>query len=846
MKKHLFLTLIVLLLFISTANATPYFIGGVSSDDKVFIKDNFTIGTNAYMIEKTGSYSPDGENVFVLFDDFEDGTIDTSKWVTSSIYESEVNELNGYAEVYGHQVSNHQQAAALTSVDEFEYPLVIESQMAVDYSKGSRYGKIGTRSQTSISYSSHGTMYYSVFSNSDSFGNAFSVGTSTFGNTGYELTENEWYPSTFQIADEDSYFTVNGEKIEDTSTEISETSGYISMYGTLWNYEWWKIRADWLGVRKYTSSEPVVNVTDVGSYYLVEVTSEEELTDYQLGIPATELNITSTTESLQFTKILDPYVIITIVSPKDNNYTNSSYFSFEIEGFGDYDSAIYIDDDEVWSGAVSAGENQLNFNLTQGSHEWYINTTATFDGDSDSNVSTTEYFIFDSISPSAAAATITPNNAKIANSTIVDIDVEWTDVNLKNAEFYVDYGSGYVLEDSISFSNTTEVFETEIDTSGYTGENISWYQICYDEAGNEYTYSDSFDVIIDKLQIYVYDETTGEPISPEQVKIYNDYESYFATISGNNTTLSYNYIDTGKYIVSVSADTYYSRNSIIDVDITLLSELNMYLISENETVIYDTFKINDMSASEYDYDDYIIRLDKPISDGVETVFSSYFDFVGTTSTHLIANDQYILHIVTPDNTISYGWLTPDADGEIEITIGEYELSTEEEWLSYSYDESDTSVSFEYESAKSISEASMTISLDGINQYNVSSATSSGSFIYNSFSENGTYFISISVESEDGYTFTKQNYVEIGEVNQVDLFPESYTLLMKSIVVTLIMIVGALVISSYRADISALWVGGIYSLSVYQNWMYGNAITVAIIGILALGALVKFHRREKRM
>ncbi|WP_048141597.1 hypothetical protein, partial [Methanosarcina sp. 2.H.T.1A.3] len=57
--------------------------------------------------------------------------------------------------------------------------------------------------------------------------------------------------------------------------------------------------------RKYASTEPTVTVEDMGSWYKVFVTNngDEELTDYQVAIPSTDLSLDSTEESLYITKM---------------------------------------------------------------------------------------------------------------------------------------------------------------------------------------------------------------------------------------------------------------------------------------------------------------------------------------------------------------------------------------------------------------------------------------------------------------------------------------------------------------------------------------------------------------
>ena len=540
----------------------------------------------------------------------------------------------------------------------------------------------------------------------------------------------------------------------------------------------------------------------------------------------------------------DPYAIITPVT-EDNAYTQ--VIEYYVSGFGKMNATMFIDGVSQGTEEIEIGDIEYAPDgISQGSHTWYVNVSAEYDGNVSYNQTTPLNFTFDSLDPAISESEIYPDYDNIAVNTTVSINILWSDTNLKNASFYVDYGdgSGYILEDNISFTGMEEWFNATINTTGFTGNNISWYQIAFDKAGNSFTYNDTFLVILDQLSIYVYDETTGDSLLPDLVKIYNTETSHFATINSSNniSTLSYSEVDTGKYIVSVSKDGYYTRNSIIDVDITTLSELNMYIISENETVIYDQFALTDYLKT-YDYIDCIIRLDKPFTDGSQTVYSSYFDYNGIAATYLIASDQYLLYIITPDKTISYGWLTPDSDGEISIVINEFEFEDLEDWLQYNYEESDSSVTFEYESSKSISSATFAIN-NGTEIYNSTISTDTGSFTY-LFEGDGIYQISISVHTEDGYEYVYKSVREIGQSQGVEFFPDSYSIVLKSLIVMFFIVVGVLGLSSFRTDLAAIYAASLYAFSVYQEWCSGNEYTVSVVGILAIAAIVKFHRKNNR-
>jgi hypothetical protein len=382
---------------------------------------------------------------------------------------------------------------------------------------------------------------------------------------------------------------------------------------------------------------------------------------------------------------------------------------------------------------------------------------------------------------------------------------------------------------------TVKIYLKAVATSGYTISIRNVYSNGYLVPG----------VPIEQLEIYVYDESTGLDITPTNVKIYNESISYNADINEllNVSTLEYTNISSGKYIIQVAADGYYSRQSIVDVNIYLTSEINVYLPSEDETVIYDNFKLIDNTLT-YDYNEVILQLDKPMPNGTETAFSTYFDYAGTTATYLIATDQYILKIITPDNTINYGWLTPDSDGEVIIVLNQYVFADAfDDWIQYNYAESNESVSFEYET-NGISNASMVVLNGSTVVYNTIAYTDSGSFTY-VIEGDGIYYVHIIVNTEYGLQFIKNSVIEIGEAQTLEPFPDSYTLALKSILVMFMIVAGVLGLASYRTDLAGMWCGGFYAFAVYQEWCYGNILTVSLIGIVSFAAIVKFHRKDNR-
>lgn len=830
MKRVLLFTCL-LLLFVNVASAEmPYFIDDDTTNGYLWINDSISAGgENVYRVEKTAGYSPNGDAVFALYDD--GSSYDTSKWSSTG---NTPTASNGVLTIDGSVTT------AIGSQKTFGVGYIAEAK--------------SKRSDTSsnvllLSFTDATDVNHKVFVRSNDKDNTKVEIQINNGVTQDEIVR--------QWASVNSYQEYRITRKSSSETLIEQNDGAYSYTATAKittndcgvRFSAWggaDVDIDWVRVRKYASNEPTVVVTDKGTYYEVNVSSTDELADYQIPISCSDLDITSSTESIKIQNGSGPEINVSLVTPNDNSYVNFSILKYDISGMGDFNTSVYVDGSSIWNGSVSSGENQINATLSQGAHTWYVNGSATYIGNTTYNNSETWSFIYDSINPSISDSNISPDKTNVANETTVQTNILWSDVNLKDAKFYVDTGSGYVLESNTTFPSSNW-FNTSINTTGLVGSSISWKQTATDEAGNKYTYSNSFNVIESELNIYVYDESNGTTILPSSVTIYNEDSSHVATITEATkvASLSYDNVETGKYIVLVDADGYYSRRGIVLVDVTSLTELNIYLPSTSETVIFDSFKLID-NVMLYDNDEITIRLDKPLPNGTDTVYSSYFDFEGIASTYLIATDQYTLYIETPDETISYGWLSPDPDGEISIILNEFEYTSGEAWLDYTYECTDTAASFDYTSSKAIDGASFIISYNnGTEAYNVSAGTDTGSFTY-IFPGNATYLIDINVETEDDNKFTMQKFIEIGKSNQRDFFPASFTMMLKSIVVMFGVVVGVIALSSYRADLSVIWAFSLYAFAVYQGWIYGNAITVSILGIIALAAIKKFQRRESRM
>jgi len=802
LKLRLFTVLVLLFLSINVAAANiPYFID--YDLNNVYMPIDIQAGVNkTYTIEKTAGYSPNGSGVFLAY--------------------------------HGLETSDYLDSATIPSTN-----IIYESRVRVD-SAGLMYWGIGDNTNRNTgdhfligSYSANDKVYiYSINEGSTTYDSEAPAFSSGYHNI--KITTNSGV---------DGYVDDNPIS-SGVSLTANENMGLQAI-----TYNGGTFTQDYSFVRQYTASEPTYSIIDMGSFYQLVVSSTSTLSDYELLIDASELSISASDNSLLIQETTDPSISVSLTSPPNNSYVNSNILAYNISGIGDFNTTLYINSSLAWNGNATEGENQVTISLSEGLKSWYVNGSATYGINTTYNTSETWYFTYDSINPVTFSTDINPDYENVANGTIVQTNIQWSDTNLKNASFYVDYGSGYILNDSTTFSTSKEWFNTSIDTAGYTGEAISWYQIAYDEAGNSYTYSDSFSVVLNALNIYVYDETTSELILPSSVVIYNEDISKEATISESTkiASLSYDGLSSAKYIVRVSADDYYSRRSILYVDIESLAELNVYLPGENETVIFDQFSLTDNTGS-YEEGDCIIRLDKPLVDGTDTVFSSYFDFDGVASTYLIATDQYILYIETPDKTVSYGWLSPDADGVIDIVLSDSPVDIVEDWLTYSFTHTDEGViTLAYESSLEIDSFDFWINAtNGTNLYTASSSSDSGSFMYTGYN-NSSYYAGFSALSTSGKTVSISRMITFTgsgvQDDMLNFLPEDAPDWLFNLIGGAIVVIAVLLFGEFRMDVGCVIGASLTGLFWYWGLLKITGIVVAVGVIIAVSAVMHRSRRS---
>jgi len=290
---------------------------------KVNVKAN---KTKTLYIEKKTGYLPDGNKVFDFFDDFDGTSLDTSKWILTG---NDVNISDGIANIYG-DIGN----AGLQSNNVFGTNKILETRFKSNSSDNNLTTDIGFNWYNASNFIS--LLDYSASNNNMGFYRKNTTQTYTL------LPVNSIDYNKFIIKRIGNTNITMKYKLstDDYNTEIP-TSNMNIVLGSFSNTYPIDFNVDYVFVRKYTSTEPTVTVTDMNTYYKIEITnnSAQDLTNYQVEIPNNILNITSKSESLFITDAVDLHT--NYFSLKSTDPNNTYYVSINV--FDNYNNLSKCD-----------------------------------------------------------------------------------------------------------------------------------------------------------------------------------------------------------------------------------------------------------------------------------------------------------------------------------------------------------------------------------------------------------------------------------------------------------------------------------------------------------------------
>lgn len=291
---------------------------------KVNIKAN---KTKTLYIEKKAGYTPNGNKVFDFFDDFDGTSLDTSKWTVTG---NDVNISNGVANIYGPTESK-----GLQSNNTFGTNTVLETRFKSNNSDYNLTTDIGFNWYDSLNYIS--LLDYSYYNNNYM---GFYRKNTNPKYTWLNVNSIDYNKFIIKRINDTNIIMNYKSNIYDYNTEIPTTNMNVVLGSFSSSYPI-DFNVDYIFLRKYTSNKPTVIVTDMNSYYKVEITnnSTQDLTNYQVEIPGNDLNISSKSESLLITDNQDLHT--NYFSLKGTDPNNTYYVSVNV--FDNYNNISKCD-----------------------------------------------------------------------------------------------------------------------------------------------------------------------------------------------------------------------------------------------------------------------------------------------------------------------------------------------------------------------------------------------------------------------------------------------------------------------------------------------------------------------
>jgi len=288
LNKTLIISLLLFLCCVNVAAAAelPYWI---QETDYVYVPVNISGNSNLTLyIEKTPGYSPDGDTVFEFFDDFSGNQLsaDWNRWLTGGSHS--VNDGTLTLSAAGSWES-------VGTVQKFTYPSIFEYRLRAGSETNSF--SVGLDKRTTGGSSFEGIT--SGYANGRQWTVTRSGNTQTTPRTNVITSDSNikivWRSGAVDFFHNGAYDkTIANTPLEPCGVSLGTSSPTLYV--------------DYVLVRQYTELDPSITVIDMGTYYKIEIQNNEAtaLTEYQIQIPASELNVVSSTESLYVSDV-PPY-----------------------------------------------------------------------------------------------------------------------------------------------------------------------------------------------------------------------------------------------------------------------------------------------------------------------------------------------------------------------------------------------------------------------------------------------------------------------------------------------------------------------------------------------------------
>lgn len=265
--------------------------------------------TKTFYIQKTGSYTPDPNNVFILFDDFDGTSIDTNKW---NQYTSSGDTTYNVISVSGGfltMISNHPSSGEGCQViaKNTQYSDYI-AEMKVRYLSWYNQWTMHRINTNTGADNPNGYFDVNQLSATKHMIAKYNSGWTEPAGVSYNLDTSIYYKSISTYNGNAQNFklilpTDDSIVVDTSATYNTFSTGYYGfcVYGSATSPT--NIYIDYLFLRQYITTEPTITVTDMTGYYKIEVLNNlaSTITDYQIKIPNTTIGASSKTTSLYLT-----------------------------------------------------------------------------------------------------------------------------------------------------------------------------------------------------------------------------------------------------------------------------------------------------------------------------------------------------------------------------------------------------------------------------------------------------------------------------------------------------------------------------------------------------------------
>ena len=272
----------------------------IEETDRVWIKvpsipEN---GSITISVKKTGDYSPDGDETFILFDDFPGSSLDTDKWE--------------FIRGSGDSVSGGILTLYRTTISTKDLSFGRDTAVVVKH----RIINNATYRHTRVGYNAYrddlpdnAVFYAKYMGSTNRFRTRLDGGDAT--------NEDGWSSSStanFNVVDIHRYSsdkayikelgTDNDATITTEIPTIDMPIGLSARAGTV-SSTYTEAEFDYVFVRKVVEDEPSISVTDQTTHYDVTInnTGGDELTDYQISVDASDLGTLANDESLEVERL---------------------------------------------------------------------------------------------------------------------------------------------------------------------------------------------------------------------------------------------------------------------------------------------------------------------------------------------------------------------------------------------------------------------------------------------------------------------------------------------------------------------------------------------------------------